>query len=66
MCIACAAQSQAREQGLSEEIVLKGFGTCTRGKEESLVLLQLDTEAFKLRTASCNKVLYDQLGLTLY
>jgi len=61
-----AAQSQAREQGLSKEIVLKGFGTGTRGKEESLVFLQLDLDAFKLRTASCNEVLYDNLGLTFY
>lgn len=66
LCVALAAQSQAREQGLSEEIVLKGFGTGTRGKEESQVLLQLDMEAFKSRTASCNKVMYDQLGLTFF
>ena len=64
-CIALAAQAQAHEQGLSEEIILKGFGRRTRGKEESLVLLELDMDALNIRTAPCKKALGDKLGIII-
>lgn len=65
LCLVLAAQAQAREQGLSEEIILKGIGNKTRGKEESLVLLSLDLDALKQKRAPCRKALGDKLGMTL-
>ncbi len=61
-CWVLAAQAQAREQALSEEIILKGIGGRTRGKEESLILLALDTEALKIRRRPCTQVLYEILN----
>jgi hypothetical protein len=63
VCVVLAAQAQAHEQGLSEEIILKGLGGKTRGKEESLILLQLDMEQFKLKTKPCNDALGQKLGV---
>jgi hypothetical protein len=63
VCVVLAAQAQAHEQGLSEEVILKGLGGKTRGKEESLILLQLDMEQFKLKTKSCNDALGQKLGV---
>jgi len=61
-CWVLVAQAQAREQGLSEDIILKGIGGRTRGKEESLILLALDTEALKIRRRPCTQVLYEILN----
>ena len=65
LCSVLAAQAQAHEQGLSEEIILKGVGGQTRGKEESLIFLALDTDALKLKSAPCNKAFGDKLGVTI-
>ena len=62
LCVVLAAQAQAHEQGLSEEVILKGVGNKTRGKEESLILLSLDTDALDLKRAPCNAALSDKLG----
>lgn len=60
-CVLVAVRDQAREQGLPEDIVLKGFGGKTRGKEESLILLSLDTDAVKTKQAPCDRDLNDGL-----
>ena len=62
LCVVLAAQAQAHEQGLSEEVILKGVGNKTRGKEESLILLSLDTDALDLKRAPCNAALSDKLS----
>jgi hypothetical protein len=64
-CLVLAAQEQAHEQGLSEEIILKGIGNRTRGKEESLVLLSLDMDALKLKRAPCREAFGEKLGITV-
>ena len=64
LCLVLAARNQAHEQGLSEEIILKGFGNRTRGKEESLVLLSLDMDALKLKRAPCREALNEKMGIT--
>lgn len=63
LCTALAAQAQAHEQGLAVDIILKGFGSRTRGQEASFVLMALDTEALKLKTAPCNQSLADKLDV---
>lgn len=65
LCSVLAAQAQAHEQGLSEEIILKGVGSRTRGKEESLILLALDTDALKLKKAPCKRAFGYKLGVTV-
>jgi len=64
-CIVLAAQTQAHEQGLSEEVILKGIGGKTRGREESLILLELDTDQLKLKTQPCNDALGKKLGVPI-
>lgn len=64
-CYVRAAQTQAREQGLSEEIILKGIGGKTRGKDEAQVLIALDTEAMKEKQAPCRKDLGEKLGIVV-
>ncbi len=63
LCTVLAAQAQAHEQGLSEEIILKGFGRSTRGKKESLQLLTLDTDALKRKTAPCKKAFDEKFNV---
>ena len=65
-CLVLAAQSQAREQGLPEEIILKGIGDRTRGKEESKILLELDTGAMRLKQAPCNDNLTRTTGVQIH
>ena len=65
LCSVLAAQAQAHEQGLSEEIILKGVGNKTRGKEESLILLSLDMDALKLKREPCRKALNKKLGVVV-
>ena len=65
LCLVLAAQAQANEQGLSEEIILKGIGNKTRGKEESLILLSLDMDALKLKRTPCKEALGKKLGTTI-
>ena len=65
LCSVLAAQAQAHEQGLSEEIVLKGIGHKTRGKEESLILLSLDTDALTLKREPCSKAFGEKLGVII-
>ena len=65
LCVVLAAQAQAYEQGLAEEVILKGFGDKTRGREESLVLLSLDTNALDLKRAPCKEALSNTLGTTV-
>ena len=62
-CAVLAAQAQAREQGLPEDIVLKGLGHKTRGKDEAEVLFALDLVALKRRTAPCAKALGEAMGV---
>jgi len=64
-CAVRAARAQAREQGLPEDIVLKGVGGGTRGKEEARILLDLDMEAMKKKRAPCRKELGETLGVTI-
>ncbi|MFQ6004505.1 MAG: hypothetical protein ACE5OQ_03290 [Woeseia sp.] len=64
-CYVLAAQTQAREQGLSEEIILKGIGGKTRGKDEAQVLIALDTDAMKEKQAPCRKFLGEKLGIVV-
>lgn len=63
LCTVLAARAQAHEQGLSEVIILKGFGRRTRGKRESLHLLALDTDALKRRTAPCKEAFDEKLDV---
>jgi hypothetical protein len=65
LCSALAAQAQAHEQGLSKEIILKGIGHRTRGKEESLILLALDMDALKIKGAPCKKAFGEKLGVII-
>ena len=65
LCVVLAAQAQAHEQGLSEEVILKGVGNKTRGKEESLILLSLDTDALDVKRAPCKEALSNKLGTTV-
>ena len=62
-CIVLAAQAQAHEQGISAEVILKGLGNKTRGKEEAVIFLELDMDQFKLKTKSCNDSFGRKLGV---
>ena len=62
-CIVNAARDLAVEQGLPVGIVLAGIGHKTRGKEDSRVLLELDTEALKAKTSECSQEMGRRLGL---
>lgn len=64
-CIVLAAQAQAHEQGLSTDVILKGLGNKTRGKEESLILLELDMDQLKLKSNPCNDALGQKLGVPI-
>jgi hypothetical protein len=64
-CAVRAAQAQAREQGLPEDVVLKGVGGGTRGKEEARILLELDMDAMKKKREPCRKELGETLGVTI-
>ena len=64
-CVLAAARQQALEQGLPEDIILKGIGGRTRGKEESKILLELDMDALRVKQAPCNAQITEATGVQI-
>lgn len=64
-CIAVAAQQKAREQGLPKDIILKGIGSETQGKEKSKILLELVTDALKVRQSPRDEQISSKTGVQI-
>jgi hypothetical protein len=54
-CVIRAANEQAKEQGLSQEIILKSFGAGTSGKDEARIAMEIDDEALHEKQKVCDE-----------
>ena len=62
-CMARAAQEQAHEQSLPEELLLNALGSELKTNESITVTFVVDLEAYGKKQDSCSNVLFKELGL---